>query len=704
MKKINIESNRSIFNKHVKLLKALNKQSVLAYRFISKAMIDEIMRKMWKEKLTKSEGKIGVGWTGEISKVEVDLEDISTKVLKKYMDALRWVMIGDYAGKESRDAAKKVGLFDKVTPGLMQSSYLSTIDLHRQHYVDLFDTTPGDIPLDLLQESMDQIVARTNRYLEQIMLQFRNLIINAIEKSIDSTNLKAMNFVHREVNSLEEINSKSIGQVDETFVNRVSKKLLGDELKQAVKTFDANWERSTTGELGLASSAATHQAMQEIYGGNQDDVRVAWITRENDRVCDFCEDASKDEAGNYKYYRMSQFKPSGYNYGKKKKDWELVVPSAHPNCYDDLTEVLTKDGWKLFKDADLSDEYLSVDLESGNAEYVKALEKIDYHYKGEMHHFSSKYADFCVTPKHNHVVKFPITKKGRKKAGVWELLPGDTLPKSKYSYLASIPNWRGKSRDKIIIGDEEFDSLDFMAFLGCYISEGSITKPLFKTGTRRIDVSQKKYKYEMYEIVKKCFPRANLVDKQNSIQIYSKNIELNELLVSLGYSYEKFVPNCFKEYDKEHLEMFFYWFCMGDGSFRKSKSLGGYKSNISRECSTSSEKLSADLAEIILKLGKRPSFSVVKPRPVRHKNGVYTAKNNQILIRECSSPSYHSDNTKKTVIDYDGHVYCLELEKNNTLVTRRNGRVVVSGNCFCTLIYIPTGFKVVKGGDIVKDK
>lgn len=63
----------------------------------------------------------------------------------------------------------------------------------------------------------------------------------------------------------------------------------------------------------------------------------------------------------------------------------INYPVMHPNCYDEETEVLTKDGWKLFKDCTDDDEYFSVNPKNlKKTEYIKALKKISYLYDGKM--------------------------------------------------------------------------------------------------------------------------------------------------------------------------------------------------------------------------------------------------------------------------------------------------------------------------------
>jgi len=75
-------------------------------------------------------------------------------------------------------------------------------------------------------------------------------------------------------------------------------------------------------------------------------------------------------------------------------------------CYDEKTELLTKDGWVSFKDVSFDDEVATLN-QNGFLEYHKPLAIQKYRYKGEMIHFTGKRSgyDLLVTPDHQMYVK-----------------------------------------------------------------------------------------------------------------------------------------------------------------------------------------------------------------------------------------------------------------------------------------------------------
>jgi hypothetical protein len=92
------------------------------------------------------------------------------------------------------------------------------------------------------------------------------------------------------------------------------------------------------------------------------------------------------------------------------------------------------------------------------------------------------------------------------------------------------------------------------------------------------------------------------------------------------------------------------------------------------------------VSEAVLKAGFTPTF----------------IGNETMLLRVY--PSYPSESVVRNEIQYDDMVYCVELKKFHTLITRRNGKVVVSGNCRCQILYVPKGFSVTKEGYIAPKK
>src|SRR3989449_8165979 len=76
---------------------------------------------------------------------------------------------------------------------------------------------------------------------------------------------------------------------------------------------------------------------------------------------------------------------------------ELVVdPMA--GCYDEATDILTRDGWKPWRDATAEDEFAT--LIDGRLEYRRAINTIKAWHDGPMYRVRTKHVDLLVTPDH----------------------------------------------------------------------------------------------------------------------------------------------------------------------------------------------------------------------------------------------------------------------------------------------------------------
>jgi ribonucleoside-diphosphate reductase alpha subunit len=84
-----------------------------------------------------------------------------------------------------------------------------------------------------------------------------------------------------------------------------------------------------------------------------------------------------------------------------------IIKSSKQGCYDKETEVLTKEGWKFFKEVTEDDLIAQIDSETFVVSYAKPKRIVAYKHTGDMYHFkakSKKYPelqfDLLVTPDH----------------------------------------------------------------------------------------------------------------------------------------------------------------------------------------------------------------------------------------------------------------------------------------------------------------
>jgi len=358
---------------------------------------------------------------------------------------------------------------------------------------------------------------------------------------------------------------------------------------------------------------------------------------------------------------------------------------VHPNCFDKDTEVLSNEGWKLFKDLKGTEKILSVNLKNGNSEWTDINKIISYKYSGDLVYYKNISTDLMITPDHNQVVKFRKKKHGRKDADKWLLKREDELPNHDFNFLATIPNYKGKDKKFIEIGDFKCKTKDFVEFLGYYLSEGNLSKPL--RGSYQIKITQNKSRYydKMVNNAKKIFER--VWAGKDSFYIPIKDEKLINWFKKLGKANDKYIPEEIKKLDKKYLKIFLDAYLLGDGNVKKGKVWKGYQFNDSRTYFTISNKLASDIGELLLKIGKRPSYTKQKDGFVKFKNGTYFSHGCWRISENKFNPS--REYMIKELIPYNDYVYDVELVKNHTLFIRRNGKVLCSGNCRCTMVFVP---------------
>lgn len=403
---------------------------------------------------------------------------------------------------------------------------------------------------------------------------------------------------------------------------------------------------------------------------------------------------------------MIDIPPTGTE-GKWKCDCpEIVAGSPYPidkvpylprhtHCYDKETEVYTSNGWKLFKDVDKKDLILTIDPVTHEIEFVNFVNKIGYKYSGKMVHLYNKWFDMEVTPDHQMYIGIRPDPKNRKLIK-WIFREAQNLP-GEYKILRTA-EWEGKE-DKIVIeshepnkpgrrnhGKLEFNPEDFAYFMGWWLSEGHIEHNTpYKVGISQWDKEELNI---IYSNVKKMLDNCCKVFLCDSYIAFHHK-EMYEYLKQFGKAHEKFIPREIKELSPKYIEIFLEAYLKGDGSCREHKNR--YKNFISKEkvFHTSSKRMADDLSELILKCGGYPSIYIGKTegKEVKFKNGNYKINHNMYRISWNRSKMTHSNSLKKEMVQYDGMVYCLELEKHHILWVKRNNKTAFSGNC--THVYAP---------------
>ena len=153
--------------------------------------------------------------------------------------------------------------------------------------------------------------------------------------------------------------------------------------------------------------------------------------------------------------------------GKYPKTFKFV--GWHPQCYSNDTEVMTNNGWKLFKNLLKDDLIFSLNPNTKQPEYVKYVKYFSYNKEGKMIRFSNKSLDMLVTEDHKMVYVRKSDRKtilSDKTAENYTKFNGGLYRSSEYS---------SNEIDYITIGKHKIQFDLFAEFMAYYLAEGTIS-------------------------------------------------------------------------------------------------------------------------------------------------------------------------------------------------------------------------------------
>ncbi len=363
----------------------------------------------------------------------------------------------------------------------------------------------------------------------------------------------------------------------------------------------------------------------------------------------------------------------GLGSGVYTPDATPITP--HSQCYSDDTEFLTNNGFKFLGEITKEDTIFSMNPKTLETEYVKWEEKVEYYHKGKMAHFKARGFDALVTLDHNMIVRHTDRKKEE-----YKLLPAEEALDRYELTIPTCGKWSGES------GDTETGL--WAMLMGWFVSEGCVTKR--GPNWHQLTIAQ--------EIPANRIRIMSLLDdmgikfRADKLGMHFNGAVAKEIYqMKLGKSHEKHVPQSIKDSNVDIIKMFLNEYNLGDGSHRTVDCFGFPSEGYSYY--TSSKRLVDDLCELILKTGQSPRVYLHSPKGTisNHYNGPYAQSHDVFRITQSKSKhiSFRENRGMKELVDYNGNVQCLSLERNHVLCFRRNGMVSWAGNCLCYLTMVP---------------
>ena len=368
-----------------------------------------------------------------------------------------------------------------------------------------------------------------------------------------------------------------------------------------------------------------------------------------------------------------------------KNEGSCPVGIVHPYCYSDDTEVMTNNGWKLFKDVEKNDKIMSINPETKEIDFVPYVQKIQYEYNGDMIHFPGRNFDMLVTPDHNMLY---LAGNGHGERQLKGIKASELIKNSAFALPRAMGEWKHTDAKTVKLGDLTISKAQYFRLWAWYLAEGS---GRLKNGHYEVKLAQKE-PIKIYN---------DLPELQSILHINSDCVCLHgdyaryfECMFGI-YADKKFIPPFIKNSSVENIREFLDAFVMADGTRLTNHKCSSDKSysefRNEQVLRTSSKKMADDLCELIVKAGWLPSEYVVQEKgKLKHfDNGDYVLNTDCHNISICKSKTRtyapdiegHKPRHKPAYEKYNGMVYDVELEKWHFLLVRRNGKCGWSGNC-----------------------
>lgn len=378
----------------------------------------------------------------------------------------------------------------------------------------------------------------------------------------------------------------------------------------------------------------------------------------------------------------AQFSGRVYSISGADNDFPMLTekPPLHPNSYDKDTEIYTARGWVNIKDIVVEDKCLSLNINSLNLEW-SGIKQLFRHYENKMISFNNRVFDLLVT--HNHSMLYTTDWNHKHNKGKLNFIEAKKLLGKKSGSFYRSSEWNGELKEHYQLGDKKVTPELYAEFMGWFLSEGCIV-----AGRNAISISQSdKVNNDKYCRIEELLKNIGIKYHKKKDGFHCYNKELYNQLLPFGKSFEKYIPEDIKSATQNIIKVFLDAFIAGDGHIREGSNWKGGNFNEERQYFTSSKRMADDLGELIIKIGRRPSFHLDrnKDKWIKFRNGTYKINHNLWRISECYAQYASLCNMEIKEIDYKDYSYCVELEKNHTLWVRRNGKTCWCGNCRCVI-------------------
>lgn len=362
-------------------------------------------------------------------------------------------------------------------------------------------------------------------------------------------------------------------------------------------------------------------------------------------------------------------------------------------CVDSETEILTTRGFLKYNEIKKDDIVYAFDLKNQNIKKTE-IENIIINKRKKndsMYSYKSLYLDFRVTEQHDMIFK-------SRKTNIWKKENIEKMILNKDSFHVPVSSIE-YNENKCILKDCEIE------FLGWFLSDGTINKK-----TNAIQISQSLTNLHYIKEIEECLIKTGMkygkkeIKRKGDLSKYNNNIVFSiskgeprgRDKDKKGWSYleeyiDKNINSNYDKMNKRQIKILLSSINKGDGSKRKTITWEEKTMTLAM----GNNKLYADnLQSLLIRKGFRCNLSarqnkssewVINPK-IQYFLLVKEIENSSIAGINCkdgkikNKKSYKRTRIQKEEIINEEIVWCIK-NKYGTIITRRNGKVLIMGNC-----------------------
>lgn len=350
-----------------------------------------------------------------------------------------------------------------------------------------------------------------------------------------------------------------------------------------------------------------------------------------------------------------------------KKFVKMLINKGH--CYDEITEILTLEGWKKYNELTDDDLYATLN-DDGVVEYLPKNDYTQYEYTGDMVSVKSPLVDLLVTDEHNMFVCNTTTKQGRKKNN-FKLIKAKDLINTSHAYI--------KNSNGVVFGGNGIP-INIIKLLGFAIGDGNIYNNILSFNLKK----ERKIKY-LIDLLNNESIQYTILDKKNDCKTYRINLSKDNILsqyITLFKSIyndkkEKVIPlELIKTMNKQECEALLSGLLESDGSY----SIINNKYHSKYFCTTS-KVLSDQFQQLALHCGYSSNLGSTQHSGFNSEKPVFRMS----LIKRYNKPEINKGKKTKGSVQLIHNqkkiVWCINISPYHNVYIRRNGKPVWCGNC-----------------------